>query len=145
MAYPASDPRLFPETVPGGSLIGSVNSRFIAAFTLSQNKGVPKNDATVRSAAPTYTSFNSDTGSQFQFLLENDLMNTIQNLSRAKIESLVTQAWIRNVPNQPDEKLRDLIAGAVKKGILTRDDIHSSFANSFTCLPTEVVFSRNQC
>src|SRR5271170_2107942 len=110
MTPPLSQPHLFPETVPGGSLIGSVNSRFAAAFTMYQNKYPSKND-TVRSHAPTYTSFNSDIHSQSpqcEASVEADLVAIIQNLSRSKIEALVTQAWIRNIPNQSDDKLRDL-------------------------------------
>jgi len=135
MANPASDPRLFPEAVPGGSLIGSVNSRIFATFTY---KSAHKANTSVRSAAPTYTSFNSDASPHLESLFDEDITKTIQNLSRSKIEGLVTQAWIRNIPKQSDEKLRDLIASAVKKGILTQDDVHSTVANSFICLPTEV-------
>jgi hypothetical protein len=137
MANPASRPRLFPETVPGGSLLGSVNSAIFTKFTSPKaGSGVPNSTSTY-SAAPTYTSFNSD-ASPLLTSLEKDTAKTIQNLSRAKIEDLVTQAWIRNIPNHSDENLRDLVTSAVKRGILTHDDVQSSFANSFTGLPTEV-------
>lgn len=141
MTPPASQPGLFPETVPGGSLIGSVNSRFAAAFTLYQSKQ-HFHDGTVHSHPPTYPSFNSDHQPHPPLLpeppIDADLVNIIQNLSRSKIEALVTQAWIRNISNQTDEKLRDLVNGAVKKGILSHNDIHCTSANSFTCLPLEV-------
>jgi hypothetical protein len=134
-------PRLYPETVPGGSLIGSVNSRFAAAFTLYQSKH-PLFQGTAESHAPTC---NSDfqpnhplPQQRDESSIDADLVNIIQNLSRSKIEALVTQAWIRNIPNQTEEKLRDLVTGAVKKGILSHDDIHYTCTNSFTCLPTEV-------
>lgn len=67
------------------------------------------------------------------------LTGVIQNLSRAKVEALVTQAWIRNIPAQSEDKLRDLVIGAVNKGILNRDDIQSTFTNTFSGLPTEVL------
>ena len=133
---PSSHPSLFPETVPGGSLIGSVNSRFAATFNLYQSRH--HQSGTICSTPPTYTSFNSDYPSQLDACTDADLINIIQNLSRSKIETLVTQAWIRNIPNQSEEKLRDLVSSAVKKGILNHDDIYSSCTNSFTSLPTEV-------
>ena len=147
MTRPPPQPRLYPETVPGGSLIGSVNSRFAAAFTLYQQN--PQFNSTIHSHAPTYTSFNSDFQPHRLPVLEQpslpssvpvdaDLLKLIQNLSRSKIEALVTRAWIRNIPNQPEVKLRDLVTGALKKGILSRDDIYYTCANSFACLPTEV-------
>jgi hypothetical protein len=138
MTTPTSRPRLFPETVPGGSLIGSVNSRFAASFTLYQSKHSFNGTNTVRSRAPTYSSDYDAQPCQSQPSVDADLVNIIHHLSRSKIETLVTQAWIRNIPNQSEEKLRDLVTGALKRGILSHDDIHSSCTNSFTSLPTHV-------
>jgi hypothetical protein len=131
---PSPYARLYPEPVPGGSLIGSVNSRFTVASSALYQSKYP---ITAHSQAPTYTSFNSDY-TQSGASVKGDLTNIIQALSRPKIESLVTQAWIRNISNQSEEKLRDLVVGAVKKGILSRNDVHNTCTNSFTCLPTEV-------
>jgi hypothetical protein len=136
MSPPSSHPSLFPETVPGGSLIGSVNSRFAATFTLYQSRH--QQSGIIRSPAPTYTSLNSDYPSQTNSCIDEDLTSIIQNLSRSKIEALVTQAWIRNIPNQSEEKLRDLVSSALRKGILNHDDIYSTCTNSFTSLPTLV-------
>lgn len=134
---PSSLPRLFPETVPGGSLIGSVNSRFAATFTLYQSRH--HQSEAIHSPAPTDTSLNSDYPSQTDSCTDAGITNTVQSLSRSKIEALVTQAWIRNISNQSEEKLRDLVSSAVKKGILNHDDIHSTCTNSFTSLPTQVI------
>ena len=140
MANTASNPRLFPEPVPGGSVIGSIDSAIFATFSLNGGNGsVTQNTSSIRSKPPTYTSFNSDASRHLDSFYVEDISKTIQNLSRAKIEGLVTQAWIRNIPNQSEEKLRDLVASAVKRGILTNDDVQSSFANSFTGLPTDVL------
>lgn len=144
MTPPASNPRLFPEPVPGGSLIGSVNSRFAATFTLYQSHNPSENGQIPD--VPSYETFNSDyqpDPSQSDSRDDKDVKNMIQNLSREKIEALVTQAWIRNIPNQSEDKLRELVAGAVKKGILTPDDIQISCVDSFTCLPTQVFLSEN--
>src|SRR4030095_184774 len=116
------------------SLIGSVNSRFAATFTLGQFKINPNiND----SHPPTYTSLNSPPSTQE----DANIVNVIQSLSRSKIEGLVTHAWIRNIPNQSDEQLRDLVSSAVKRGILNRDHVTSACTDSFTSLPTKVISS----
>ena len=134
MSPPLSHPNLLPETVPGGSLIGSVNSRFAATFTLSQSKN---NSSTADSQV--HTSFTSSPS--LSAPEDANFANLIQSLSRPQIECLVTRAWIRNIPNQSDDKLRDLVSAAVKRGILDRDNVTRAYTDSFTCLPTKVVSS----
>ena len=147
MASP-SRPQLSPEPVPGGSLIGSVNSQFAAAaVTIYQN--IPRVDtqSSTRSAPPAYKSFVSEEpplAPSTESPVDATLVGVIQNLPRAKIESLVTQAWVRNIPNQSDDNLRDLVTGAVKKGILNQDDIGSASEGSFICLPTDVYLNRSK-
>jgi hypothetical protein len=137
-----SRPQLSPEPVPGGSLIGSVNSHFAAAaITIYEPIPRVETQSSTRSAPPAYKSFVSEEpplAPSIESPIDATLVGVIQNLPRAKIESLVTQAWVRNIPNQSDDKLRDLVTGAVKKGILNPDDIGSASEGSFTCLPTDV-------
>jgi hypothetical protein len=138
-----SRPQLSPESVPGGSLIGSVNSHFAAAaITIYQAIPRVETQSSTRSAPPTYKSFISDEpplAPSTESPVDATLVGVIQNLPRAKIEALVTQAWVRNIPNQSDDKLRELVKGAMKKGILNHDDIGSASEGSFTCLPTDVI------
>ena len=133
--------RLYPEPVPGGSLIGSVDSRFgAAAYTLSQTTDHIRLHSSIHSQLPKHASVSSTLPSETSQLecSVNPLTGVIQHLSRSKVEALVTQAWIRNIPNQPEDKLRDLVIGAVNKGILNQDDIQSTFTNTFSGLPTNV-------
>lgn len=133
--------RLYPDPVPGGSLISSVDSRFqAAAYTLYQTSGPGKTHASIYSHPTTHASLTSSLPSETSRVEcpVDPLTGVIQHLSRSKVEALVTQAWIRNIPNQPEDKLRDLVIGAVSKGILNRDDIQSTFTNTFSGLPTNV-------
>jgi len=138
---PSHPPHLFPEPVPGGSLIGSVGSRFAAAFTLYQAQTPSPNLAvqtdTDTSHAPTYTSFNSDFDPP-QTRMEVEMNGIIKSMSRTKIEGLVTLAWIRRIPRQEEGKLRGLVSSAVRNGLLSCDDIYSTQMNSLASLPTEV-------
>jgi hypothetical protein len=137
MASPSE--RLYSDPVPGGSLIGSVDSKFAAqAYTLYSAKQ-PKNKAT-RINHLTHDSLSSSLPSDTSQLEPSldPLNGIIDCLSRSKIEALVTAAWIRNIPNQSEAKLRDLVIGAVNKGILNQEDIQSTFTNTFSGLPTHV-------
>ena len=139
MTLASSHPCLFPEPVPGGSLIGSVNSRFAATFALYQSDH-PQGTETVVSRVPTCNSKERDHEPAHPRPRQDpEIVDVIYSLSRPKIEALVTQAWIRNIPNQSEEKLRDLVGGAVEKGLLNQNDIYSTFNNSFDSLPTEVL------
>ena len=139
MAAVLSSPHLFPETVPGGSLIGSMTSNFAATFTLLQS-GAHRTDP--HSKTPTSTSLESDFQQQIMPTsdtpTDSELASAINNLSRSKMETLVTQIWFRNLPNQKEGKLRDLIAGAVEKGLLKEIEIYNACDNCFTSLPTDV-------
>jgi hypothetical protein len=134
MAIPSKS-QLKPEPVPGGSLIGSVNSHFAAAAITIYQKA-PRVEA--HSSCESSDSNEPADNSATEASVNTTLVDVIQNLPRAKIESLVTQAWIRNIPNQSDDKLRNLVTGAVKRGILNHDDIESATEGSITCLPTGV-------
>jgi hypothetical protein len=144
---PSNPPTLFPEPVPGGSIIGSVGSHFAAAFTLyqSQHQHLPQHPqpsqpvqtAPDHSHAPTYTSFNSDFQPP-QTQIEAEMDGIIKSLSRTKIEGLVTLAWIRRIPQQEEGKLRGLVSSAVRHGLLSCDDIYATQMNSFARLPTAV-------
>jgi hypothetical protein len=130
---------LYPDPVPGGSLIGSVDSKFAAqAYTLYSTKP-PKHKP--RITQPGNSSLSSSLPSDASALepCPNPLNGVIEGLSRSKIEALVTAAWIRNIPNQSEAKLRDLVIGAVNKGILNQEDIQSTFTNTFSGLPTSVL------
>lgn len=140
--------QLRPEPVPGGSLIGSVKSQFAAAaITICQKVPRIETQSSNVSSLPTYNSFDPIANeppedSATEPSVDATLVDVIQNLPRGKIESLVTLAWIRNIPNQSDDKLRTLVAGAVKRGILNYDDIESATEGSIICLPTGVTCSR---
>ena len=137
---PSACQRLYPDPVPGGSLIGSVDSRFSAtAYTLYQKTYPRRKHSSIPVEASLDSTLPSDPDiSRIQCSVD-PLTGVILNLSRSKVEALVTQAWIRNIPAQSEDKLRDPVIGAVNKGILNRDDIQSTFTNTFSGLPTEVL------
>ena len=65
-------------------------------------------------------------------------MTLIKSLPRAKVEELVTQAWLENLRGQSDEKLQSLVTGAIKHGLLNVDAIQNTKRNSFMTLPLNV-------
>jgi hypothetical protein len=137
---PPPSSRLYPETVPGGSLIGSVNSHFAAA-AISPDASVYYNP----------TLLNSDLHSESPQKPKGEVVATptiespdvyvssiIQGLPRAEMEALVTRAWLYTVHNQSEDNLRNLLFGAVKHKILSEDDIHGTCTNAISRLPTKV-------
>jgi hypothetical protein len=133
MTSPTKAPQLFPEAVPGGSLIGSVNSRFaITAYGICGPDPATGGDKGA-DGYPQSTVCSPDQSFGYDFAA------IVENLSRTEIEALVTRAWIRSIPNQSNEKLRDLVTGSLRRGILTEDDIHTFSPCPFTRLPIEVI------
>ena len=136
---PSPQPALYPETVPGGSLIGSVTSQFAASFAICQKSTRTSNDvnSTVDSRETTAIGTSPSAKEPTEHDI-SDIQSVIQNMSRPKIEKLVTQAWIRNIPNQSEDKLRHLVSGALRKGLLNEDEIYDTFPASLISLPTHV-------
>jgi hypothetical protein len=129
---------LYPATVPGGSIIGTVNSRFATA-AVSPNVSVYYTEPSSNSDShlePTQAKTKGDAATQSTHA---DALAAINSLPRAKMEALVTRAWLQTVQNQSEDNLRNLLFGAVKHQILSEDDISNTFTDSFTCLPLKVL------
>ena len=127
--------RLCPEPVPGGALIGSVNSRFTAA-AFAPDVSVYYPPATRESDPPQHNPRNKlETQTH-----HTDALAVIQILHRAEMEALVTRAWLHTVHNQSEDNLRHLLRGALKHNILSEDDIARTCGNPFSRLPIKVPF-----
>jgi hypothetical protein len=128
---------LYPEATPGGSLIGSVNSRFAAAV-ISPNVSIyysPPKPTSLNPSEENHSKPRVDIGTQTPY---SEAFAIIENLPRADMEALVTRAWMHTIHDQSEDNLRSLLLGAVNHKLLSEDDLRNTCSNSFSRLPTKV-------